>query len=108
MPYTMPSFNYSNGSAIEQLLQYESSQINFFGGGLLLLIFFVIAGVGYNNEQQRTGRARITTWFAVSGIITAFISIILYIYSGIVSTTSVIICITASIIFSMIKIFDLD
>lgn len=106
--YTLP-VNLTNGtSGIEGIFVYEASQINIFGAGLLFMIFMVILFAGYSQEQRRHGRAKESTWFAVSGMITAFLSMVLFLMNGIVNLATVITCIVLSIIFTTIKLFDSD
>ena len=109
MTYELPTANWSNNSnGLANLFIYESSQIDIFGGGLLLFIFFIIAVGGFSMQQKRNGTASMGTWFAVSGIITTFLSFILFIVAGIISVWAVVTCITLSIVFMLIKFFADD
>ena len=100
MPYELPSNVTNATTGLEDLLIYESQQVDSLIPGILLLIYLVILGSGYFSQERSKGRGNFKMWAAISGLITATLAFILFLYNGLVNIEVVIIALIISIISS--------
>ena len=107
MLYELPPTNITNGTQpLVDLLAYESSQICTLMPGILFLIFIIVLGSGYLSEDRKRGRGNFPKWFAISGFITATLSLILFLMNGIVNLIVVMITIAVSMVGTLWLLFS--
>lgn len=69
MVYTLPNLsNYTTG--MEGLVIAETSQIPQIAGAILFFIYVIILGVGYSQQEKRTGAGNLAMWSSIAGLIT--------------------------------------
>jgi len=65
---------------------------------LLLFTFLLIMLMGATGSRRLTGMTNVPQWAAIAGLVTSTISFLLYSVEGIVSITTVTICISVTIL----------
>lgn len=85
-----------NATADEAILKIFE-QIPFLIPTVLFFIGAIMVIVGYLFEERRTGQARIQPWIAGVSFIITVVSVILYLYSGLIDGASVIISVAITI-----------
>lgn len=106
MAYELPPSNITNSSeALVDLVVYISSEVPILAPSILFLIFIVLLGSGYFSEERRKGRGDLAKWFAISGFITATLSIVLFLINGIVNLVTVVIAVVVSMIGTLWLLF---
>lgn len=97
--YNLPQdvgVNFSRGG--EQMIIYIAGQVPILIPSILLALFMIIFVTGTQLQRKLEGKSIYPQWFAISGLITATVSILMLLIEGLISTYVVGITIGVSII----------
>ena len=60
--------------------------------GILFLIWIVIAGAGYMRQEEKFGKAQLSFWMTIGGLITTTVAFILFLKPGLMSLDTLVVC----------------
>lgn len=101
MAYTVPN----QTEAIEVVVNI-STQVPNLMPGILFMLWIVIAGSGFFSQQRRVGKGNLPMWLAVSSFITTSSAFMLFLYNGLISLQTLVVCVSVTMLCALWFLFS--
>lgn len=93
MAYTVPN----QTEPIEVVVDI-ATQVPTLMPGILFMLWLVVAGAGFYSQQRRVGKGNLPMWLAVSSFITTSSAFMLFLYNGLISLSTLVICVSVTML----------